>query len=800
VTVVGEASVTVRFDTANATNNLKRDLDSATKQAGDSVNRNLGDAGKRAGIALDRNLGDSFKRVGGQATKFITLPIVGFLGLATKAAAEEGQEMEVLANNLRQAAGATDEQIGATEKFITTTQNATGVSDGQLRPALARLVQATKDVGLSQELLSVALDVSKARGLDLTQVSTALGRAYLGNTAALGRLGVATKDAEGNALSFRQVVEQLAESTGGTAARAADTAAGRAAILRARFADLQEDIGTRLLPTMERVVRVVGSVVDGFGRLPESMQNMIILGAVTGAAVGPVLRLTGTMITLGTTIRAAAAGGGALATSIKGLGTAAVAGAAVLGLVTAFKALDEALERSARGGQNIDRLVETMLDLEDTGVRALRRLAAEGRIDLDRLDAAFDKTAGRGVEFERALSETDRALVRRGGRKTVARELDDIDQALARIVREGNPQAATAEIRQLAEALDRTPAELLPFLDAYRASLQGVQTQNKLTAVSQEQQTAASEDQGGALDDLAESTEKPKTAFEQLTEQIDAFSSALDEALGVQLSADEAASQWQESIEELRKSLQENGNVVGTSTEKQRALGEQLRSTVAAAQAEVEAFARSGRTSADAAVQKQGLIDRLNGLRQLFPQLKGPIDTYIATVRAIPAQATTTVVADTGPAITSLTAFDRYATYVARTRTATIRLLTENAPGPGRPAARAAGGLFFAGQQLLVGETGRELVRFSSGGEVLNNATTERLLAALGSTISVTSPTSGNVVNLGPGAALVRVDVSGVGKSDAEVVAQVVERAVDRRIRAALAEVGMRYRAGAGRY
>ena len=58
---------------------------------------------------------------------------------AAKAAAEDAQGQAILANSMRNAAGASKEQIKATEDWITAQSKATGVADGGfIRPALVR--------------------------------------------------------------------------------------------------------------------------------------------------------------------------------------------------------------------------------------------------------------------------------------------------------------------------------------------------------------------------------------------------------------------------------------------------------------------------------------------------------------------------------------------------------------------------------------------------------------------------------------------------------------------------------------
>jgi hypothetical protein len=171
-----------------------------------------------------------------------------------KAAIEDEQAQLRLANALREATGATDAQIKATEDMILQTSLATGVADDQLRPAFQRLAVSTKDTTKAQELLNLALDVSKGRGLELETVANALGRAQDGNTTALGRLGLGLSKAELSTLSFTEVQQKLSDLYGGAAAANAETFQGKIDRLKVGFDEAKEALGVALLPQVERFI------------------------------------------------------------------------------------------------------------------------------------------------------------------------------------------------------------------------------------------------------------------------------------------------------------------------------------------------------------------------------------------------------------------------------------------------------------------------------------------------------------------------------------------------------------------
>jgi len=182
-----------------------------------------------------------------------------------KAAIADEQSQLKLAQSLEKATGATKEQIAATETSIDKMARATGVADDQLRPALARLALSTNSTSKAQELLALALDISTQTGKPLEGVANALGKAYDGNTAALGKLGVGLSSAELKAMSFTQVQTKLSELFGGAAAKNAETFQGRMDRLKVAFDESVEAIGYKLLPIIQSLIDIIlTKVVPGF--------------------------------------------------------------------------------------------------------------------------------------------------------------------------------------------------------------------------------------------------------------------------------------------------------------------------------------------------------------------------------------------------------------------------------------------------------------------------------------------------------------------------------------------------------
>jgi hypothetical protein len=227
------------------------DVDDLKKKLGTAENEVQGFAGKveKFGAAAKAAFVAAAAAAGAYAVK---LAVDG-----VKAAIEDEAAQQRLANALKNVTDATDVQIAAIEKQILKTSLATGVADDKLRPAYQRLAIATGDLTKSQDLLTLALDISAATGKDVESVSNALGKAYEGNNGALTRLGVGLSAAEIKTLGLEGAITQLSSTFGGAAATQADTFQGKIARVQVAFDEAKETLGAALLPLIERFLTFI---------------------------------------------------------------------------------------------------------------------------------------------------------------------------------------------------------------------------------------------------------------------------------------------------------------------------------------------------------------------------------------------------------------------------------------------------------------------------------------------------------------------------------------------------------------
>ena len=208
------------------------------------------------------------------------------LGMATAAAVEDQKAQDLLAQQLRTSAMATDEAIASNEEFISGMSRAFAVADDELRPAMANLVRSTGSVEAAQSLMNTALDIAAATGKDLETVTLALGKAANGQTTALSRLDPSLKGVIDSESTLDDITQALAVSFGGAATVAAESFDGRMRGMKIALDETKESIGAALLPVLEKLLQIMKPVAD-FAQ--ENTTVFLILAGVIGGVATAVI-------------------------------------------------------------------------------------------------------------------------------------------------------------------------------------------------------------------------------------------------------------------------------------------------------------------------------------------------------------------------------------------------------------------------------------------------------------------------------------------------------------------------------
>ena len=228
-------------------------------------------------------LSGALKSVGVAAAAFVSFNAVAdFFKESAANAIEDERSLRMLNTTLSNLgfAAATDEVAA----FVDQTQATYGFLDDDLRPALARLVRSTNDVAQAEKVLQTAMDISVGTGKSLDVVAAALGKAYDGNAASLGRLGLGLDKATLKSANMAEIMPKLNQMFGGQAAAAADTYEGKLKRISIAADEAKETIGYALLNALDKLSQSfggTGGIVAAITAAGESMANFI-----TGVGLG----------------------------------------------------------------------------------------------------------------------------------------------------------------------------------------------------------------------------------------------------------------------------------------------------------------------------------------------------------------------------------------------------------------------------------------------------------------------------------------------------------------------------------
>jgi len=263
---------------------------------------------KQADTATDKLTKNVKKLAGAFGLAFGTTQVLAYGKAAVKAAAEDQKAQQQLALALKNVGLGRD--AASSEEYIQRLQTEFGIVDDLLRPAYQTLAVATGDTAESQRLLNLSLDISASTGKDLSSVTAALSRAYLGNNAALSRLGVGISKADLKAKSFEDITTQLQSTFAGSATAAANTFQGSIDKLGVASANASEIIGTGLIDAltklgedtsvanlatnMEKTALYIADVIRGVGVLASKLKDLPIIGSFNVGMI-PIL---GTYLTI----------------------------------------------------------------------------------------------------------------------------------------------------------------------------------------------------------------------------------------------------------------------------------------------------------------------------------------------------------------------------------------------------------------------------------------------------------------------------------------------------------------------
>lgn len=279
---------------------------------------NLVSALKQANTKVSA-FGTAMKNAGRNLSLGLTLPLAVAGGAAIKFASDFQESM----NKVDVAFGNSKQQV---KDFAQTTLQQFGIAEGSALDMAALFGDMATSMGLtrpaaanmSTSLVGLAGDLASFKNIGIEQATTALAGVFTGNTESLKLLGIVMTEAnlksfalnngmnaniktmsqaEKVALRYKFIIAKTANAQGDFG-RTSDGAANQMRIFQESMKELSAKFGQVILPMFTKLVAFANGLLQKFSELSPATKKIIIVIAGIAAALGPVLYILGTLVTL----------------------------------------------------------------------------------------------------------------------------------------------------------------------------------------------------------------------------------------------------------------------------------------------------------------------------------------------------------------------------------------------------------------------------------------------------------------------------------------------------------------------
>ena len=194
--------------------------------------------------------------------------VVGFAKQSIDAAMESEDAQARLADTYARFPALHDVTLKSLNDLADATLKKTRFDDEAVRASEAVLAQFHLTGSQITQLIPLVTDYATKTGKLLPDAAESIGKALLGNTRALKEVGINYKLTGDAATDYANIVRLLSEQVGGAAAADAETTAGKLAILKNEYGELQEAFGAALLPLINdlapALIWVLNVLADSF--------------------------------------------------------------------------------------------------------------------------------------------------------------------------------------------------------------------------------------------------------------------------------------------------------------------------------------------------------------------------------------------------------------------------------------------------------------------------------------------------------------------------------------------------------
>lgn len=261
-TEVLELLMRARDEMSATVNRASKSVDAFGTSAKNASSHSKTFQGVLQGIAMGAGLG-AFNAIASAAQSATSA-----VGDMVRSAMDDERSLARLVVALRDAGVAYDANAAAIDKVVEAGSKL-GFTDESVRDSIGTLIGHVGTLSKAYEAMALAQDIARFRGIDLTEATQLVAKAYDGNTAALRRAGLAV-DAHA---SKEQALAQVQKQVAGQREAYAETTLGKMEAAQERMDQAGERLGGQLLPWVAGAMDLVAQSAEGWGKAGEAAGN-----------------------------------------------------------------------------------------------------------------------------------------------------------------------------------------------------------------------------------------------------------------------------------------------------------------------------------------------------------------------------------------------------------------------------------------------------------------------------------------------------------------------------------------------
>lgn len=200
----------------------------------------------------------------------------GFAAIGIKEALEAETVMNKLGTTMSAAGVNTATNRKAVEDLASSYIDL-GFADDAAAQGLDVLLRTTGDLDESQKLLALSADVARTKNIGLAEASSVVAKASMGNAKAFKEMGISLDTTLPKSQAIAKAMDELNNKIGDQAENATKTFAVQLQIVRERFNNTAESLGTVLLPLLKNMLETIN---NGVKFIKEHATAFKILGGI----------------------------------------------------------------------------------------------------------------------------------------------------------------------------------------------------------------------------------------------------------------------------------------------------------------------------------------------------------------------------------------------------------------------------------------------------------------------------------------------------------------------------------------